>query len=185
MTITATNTSAILAAPTNSNPPYFNRALSALGAVALISLVSTATIFGFITYRLITWRRHYRTFIGRNQYIVLIYNLSFADLVQSFAFTISWHWYQKENIDSNSSWCFAQGFLINFGDVASAFFVLAIGLHTWYRVIRNREVSYRFFLGLIGLTWCLASLLTVLAPILRGRHVYTQLYYWVFSAGIR
>jgi len=166
-------------AHTPSLPPHFHQALPALGTVALISVLSTAALFIFITYRMITWRQHYRAFIGRNQYIVLIYNLAFADLIQALAFSISWHWLEKGEIDSNSNWCFTQGFMINLGDVSSAFFVLAIGLHTWYRVIRNREIQYKTFLGVIAAIWCSAILLTVLAPILKGRHVFTQLEYWV------
>lgn len=160
-------------------PPLFHHGLPAIGTFALISVLATVSLFGFISYRMVTWRQHYRTFVGYNQYIVLVYNLALADLMQACSFIISWHWLQRGEIDSDSNWCFGQGFLVHIGDVSSAFFILAIALHTWFRVVRNREMPYNVFLGVVAFIWCFAGLLTILAPILKGKHVFVQSGAWV------
>jgi len=162
-------------------PPLFYRGLPAIGTFALVSILSTVGLFAFISYRMITWRQRYRTFVGLNQYVVLIYNLALADLMQALSFVISWHWLQRREVDSNSGWCFGQGFLVHIGDVSSAFFVLAIALHTWFRVVKNREIPYKIFIGVVAFIWCFAMLLTILAPIMRGKHVFVQSGAWVSS----
>ena len=159
-------------------PPLFQRGLPAIGTFALTSVIATCTLFAFISYRMITWRRHYRTFVGRNQYLVLVYNLALADLMQGLSFTISFYWLEQGEIDSNSNWCFGQGFLVHIGDVSSAFFILAIAVHTWFRVVKNRSLDFRNFLYCVISIWIFASLLAILGPITKGKHVFVQSGAW-------
>ena len=55
-------------------------------------------------------------------------NLIFADLCQAASFLISFYWIAIDGILAPTAACTIQGFLLHFGDVASAFFVLAIAL---------------------------------------------------------
>src|SRR6266487_4486679 len=68
------------------------RGLVAISAVALCSFLATGTVIAFTTYRLIFWRRYYKTYIGHNQYVILIYNLLLADIQQALAFLLSLQW---------------------------------------------------------------------------------------------
>ncbi len=149
-------------------PPYsasplsasVHRGLIAIGTLALLSVISTLTLICFIAYRFATWRIHYRTFLGYNQYVVLVLNLLLADLQQSSGFLISWHWYKDDVILAPSSACFAQGWLIHSGDVASGLFVLAIAIHTFYTAVYGRRVGNRGFAACVVGLWGFAYLLT-------------------------
>lgn len=58
--------------------PSLRSGLIALGLLATLSVVSTLILIGFIAHRFISWRRHYKTFVGYNQYVVLVLNLLLA-----------------------------------------------------------------------------------------------------------
>ncbi|KAI1479973.1 hypothetical protein K445DRAFT_317575 [Daldinia sp. EC12] len=152
--------------------------LLAIGTLATISLIFTSSLLSFVTWRMITWKSHYTSAVGRNQSVVLIYQLVLADFLQSLGFLISFHWVAERQIIGPNGACFAQGWLIQLGDVASAFFVLAIAIHTTYQVIISRSLSYRTFLYCVLGIWGLAVLLTSLAPIIGGRFVFQRAGVW-------
>lgn len=52
--------------------------LIALGLLATLSVVSTAGLITFIVHRFINWHGIYKTWIGYNQYVVLVLNLLIA-----------------------------------------------------------------------------------------------------------
>ncbi|KAI1341740.1 G protein-coupled glucose receptor regulating Gpa2-domain-containing protein [Xylariaceae sp. FL0016] len=162
--------------PVMDSPTYSG--LIAIGILATISLIFTSTLLSFISYRMIAWKNHYSSFIGKNQCVLLIYQLILADFMQSLGFLISFHWTAQRSIDGPNGACFAQGWLIQIGDVASAFFVLAIALHTTYQVILSRSVSYKWFVTTICGIWAIALLLTSLAPITGGRYVFLRAGVW-------
>lgn len=89
-----------------------------IAVLATLSVASTITLIGFILSRFMSWKSHYRTFVGHNQYVVLVLNLLIADLQQSAAFLIEWHWFRKNLIVAPSAACFAQGWLLHSGDVS-------------------------------------------------------------------
>lgn len=152
--------------------------LVAIGILATVSLIFTMTLLTFISWRMIAWRSHYSSFIGRNQSIVLIYQLILADFLQSLGFIISFHWAAQRSITGPDGACFTQGLLIQVGDVSSAFFVLAIALHTTYQVIFSRSLSHRAFLASVIGVWVFSLLLTSLAPIIGGRFIFQRAGVW-------
>ncbi|KAI1800075.1 G protein-coupled glucose receptor regulating Gpa2-domain-containing protein [Daldinia bambusicola] len=152
--------------------------LLAIGTLATISLIFTSVLLSFVSWRMITWKSHYSSAVGRNQSVVLIYQLVLADFLQSLGFLISFHWVAERQIIGPNGACFAQGWLIQLGDVASAFFVLAIAVHTTYQVIISRSLSYRTFLCCVLGIWGLAVVLTSLAPIIGGRFVFERAGVW-------
>ncbi|KAF2838988.1 hypothetical protein M501DRAFT_905244, partial [Patellaria atrata CBS 101060] len=162
-------------------PSHIKRGLIPLGLFGLLSTISTSCLLGWITYRMISWRKHYRTYVGYNQYVVLIYNLLLADLQQSASFLISFHWMREGRIVAPSSACFAQGWLIQIGDVASGFFVLAIALHTWVSVIQGRKIPYGIFVGSILLCWGFALLLTIIGPAVHKKY-FTRAGMWCWAS---
>ncbi|KAI0852845.1 G protein-coupled glucose receptor regulating Gpa2-domain-containing protein [Daldinia vernicosa] len=167
--------------PPYSLVPMENRTyngLLAIGTLATISLLFTSFLLSFITWRMITWKSHYSSAVGRNQSVMLIYQLILADFLQSLGFLISFHWVAERQIIGPNGACFAQGWLIQLGDVASAFFVLAIAVHTTYQVIIARTLSYNTFIYCVLAVWGLAILLTSLAPLIGGRYVFQRAGVW-------
>ncbi|KAI2783391.1 G protein-coupled glucose receptor regulating Gpa2-domain-containing protein [Daldinia loculata] len=152
--------------------------LLAIGTLATISLIFTSALLSFISWRMITWKSHYASAVGRNQSVVLIYQLILADFLQSLGFMISFHWVAERQIIGPNGTCFAQGWLIQLGDVASAFFVLSIAIHTTYQVIISKSLSYKSFMYSVLGIWGLSLLLTSLAPMIGGRFVFQRAGVW-------
>jgi hypothetical protein len=157
-------TSQYFAAPHSIQPlPHAtHNGLIGVGICGLASFLSTLALFSFLVYRILTWRAHYKTFLGYNQYIVLFVNLIFADLCQAASFLISFYWIAIDGILAPTAACTTQGFLLHFGDVASAFFVLAIAIHTYITAARGIRVEYWVFTAAIGMIWLLALFLTII-----------------------
>jgi hypothetical protein len=166
--------------PNSLNPltPTVRTGLIPLCVFAMMSLISVSALLGFITHRLISWRRHYREYVGYNQYVILIYNLLIADLQQSIAFSISFHWLRTDSIVAPTAACFIQGWFLNIGDVASGFFVLAIAVHTWLGVIKGYKLPYVWFVVGILCIWLFALVLTMLGPIIYQNRFYTRAGSW-------
>ncbi|KAI0152075.1 G protein-coupled glucose receptor regulating Gpa2-domain-containing protein [Hypoxylon sp. NC0597] len=152
--------------------------LLAIGTLATLSLIFTTSLLSFITWRMINWKSHYTSAVSRNQSVVLIYQLILADFIQSLGFLISFHWAAEQKIIGPSGTCFTQGWMIELGDVASAFFVLAIAIHTTYQVMLSRSLSYKYFICCILGVWGLSIVLTALAPIIGGRFVFQRAGVW-------
>lgn len=154
-------------APNSLSPlgPVLHSGLMAPGLLGLLSVVTTLGLLSFITYRMTTWRRHYRTYVGYNQYVVLCMNLLIADFIQAVSFLFSFHWIRKDGIFAPSSACFAQGFLLNIGDLTSGFFVMAIAFHTFYTAVKGRRIGhFGFMMSVIGV-WSFALVLSIIGPI--------------------
>ncbi|KAK6437622.1 hypothetical protein LTR95_006184 [Oleoguttula sp. CCFEE 5521] len=159
-------------------PRDIHYGLIVVGLCGLASFLSTLTLFTFLVYRFVSWRSHYKTFIGYNQYIVLFLNLVFADLLQATAFLISFYWIQRDAILAPTNACTAQGFMLHFGDVASAFFVLSIAIHTYTTAALGHRIQYNMFALGIGICWAMALLLTVLGPAMYGRKYFVRAGAW-------
>jgi hypothetical protein len=159
--------------------PVLKLGLIPITLCAMLSLISVTSLLLFITNRLISWRKHYKEYVGYNQYVILIYNLLLADLQQSIAFTISFHWLKLEKILAPTTPCFIQAWFLNLGDVASGFFVLAIAIHTWLGVVRGYKMPYKWFVVSILMIWGFALFLTVLGPALHGGRFFGRAGGWV------
>jgi hypothetical protein len=152
--------------------------LIGVGICGLASFISTLTLFSFLFYRLFTWRTHYKTFLGYNQYVVLFMNLIFADLCQGSAFVISFYWIAKDAILAPTAPCATQGFFLHFGDVASAFWVLSIAVHTFVTAVRGIRISYSAFNSTIWVVWFSALFLTVLGLALHKETYFVRAGAW-------
>lgn len=146
--------------------------------MALLSLIATSILLGFITYRLIFWRGSYSRYIGYNQYIVLIYNLILADFTQSLAFIICLRWVLTDKIKSGTAGCFIQGLGLQIGDPGSGLFVLAIAFHTFLLVVWGRKMSYRVFVCFVVGVWGFVVLIVILPLALHGGDVFVPAGAW-------
>ncbi|KAF1947349.1 hypothetical protein EJ02DRAFT_365677 [Clathrospora elynae] len=158
--------------------PDLRTGLIAVGLFAMMSLISVSALLVFITHRLISWRRHYKEYVGYNQYVVLIYNLLIADLQQSIAFSISFHWLRINKIIAPTAPCFIQAWFLQIGDVASGFFVLAIAIHTWLGVVKGYKLPYKWFVASILIIWSVALLLTLLGPAIHQERYFARAGGW-------
>lgn len=97
-----------------------------------------------------------------NQYVVLLLSLVWADMQQSMAALISFHWLAKRGLFAGTSTCTAQGWLISTGTLASGVFVTAIAAQTYLSVVRGYRLSTRLFYTGITTLWVLIYALSAL-----------------------
>ncbi|CAD0110473.1 unnamed protein product [Aureobasidium uvarum] len=91
--------------------------------------------------------------------------------MQAASFLFSFHWIKRDGIFAPSSACFAQGFLLNIGDLTSGFFVMAIAFHTFYTAVKGRRIGHVGFIASVICVWTFALLLSIIGPIeYRGRY---------------
>lgn len=189
------DTPAAGAATTSPASPYFpfpysisplpadlKYGLLAPGITGILSAASCIAMLLFVTYRFLTWRSHYKTFVGYNQYVVLIVNLLVADMMQGISFMFSFHWISQGGIFAPSKTCFGQGFLLNLGDLVSGFFVLGIALHTFYGAVHGGHVKHTTFSVLVLSAWLLAIFLTALGPIMHRDDYFVRAGAWCWAS---
>lgn len=103
-----------------------------------------------------------------NQFLVLIYNLLFADIQQALAFLLNVTWLSRDAVEAGTSVCWAQGWFISTGDLASSVFITAIALHTYLGVIRGYRVPTWAFYAVIASLWCFVYGTAILGVIITG-----------------
>jgi hypothetical protein len=153
----------------------------AITATSLLSAIATASSVAFVTWRLIFWRRYFTTYIGYNQYIILIYNLLIADLLQAAGFLISFHWIRTNSINDNKNLCFTQGLILQMADPSSGLFVLAIAVHTFVNVFLGHKLRYRVFVACVIGLWMFCLSLAIIPPAIYGLKAYDPSGPWVRS----
>ncbi|THV64910.1 hypothetical protein D6D19_10109 [Aureobasidium pullulans] len=163
-------------------PPSLKKGMLVPGTIGLLSAASSIGMLLFIIYRFLTWRAHYKTFVGYNQYVALIINLLAADLLQGVAFMFSYHWVFTDGIVAPSVKCTSQGFLLNAGNLSSGYFVMAIALHTFYGAVKGRHLKPIIFYPILGGGWFFALFLSAMGPILHGNHYYVRAGAWCWAA---
>lgn len=167
-------------------PPYSQTHLNDIlriglvpvGILAALSVLTTSILISFISWRFITWKLHYKTFLGYNQYVVLVLQLLLADLQQAASFLISFHWISRDYILAPHPACFAQGWLLHSGDVASAFWVVVIGLHTFFTAVYGMRIGTKTFYGGILAVWVFSYILTGLGVGLHGSKYFVRAGAW-------
>ncbi|KAI4723874.1 hypothetical protein E4T49_08407 [Aureobasidium sp. EXF-10728] len=163
-------------------PSSLKKGMLVPGTIGLLSAASAIGMLLFIIYRFLTWRAHYKTFVGYNQYVALIINLLCADLLQGVAFMFSYHWVFTDGIVAPSVKCTSQGFLLNAGNLSSGYFVMAIALHTFYGAVKGRHLSHTVFYSALAFGWFFALFLSAMGPILHGNHYYVRAGAWCWAA---
>ncbi|KAG4416016.1 hypothetical protein IFR04_010841 [Cadophora malorum] len=147
-------------------PREIRDGMISMGVFGLLSSASTLSLMVFITYRMVFWRRYYDHPIATNQIFVLIYNLLLADFQQALSFVFSFYWISQNKLVGPSPACFAQGWLIQIGDVSSGLWVLAIAVHTFINLVGQRTIKHRTFVIAVVALWVFCLFLTAIGPIL-------------------
>ncbi|KIW13223.1 hypothetical protein PV08_08410 [Exophiala spinifera] len=135
-------------------PPVLQRGLVAVAFFGILSLVSSLGLFTFLTYRLCAWKIRGQLRDGANQFLILIYNLVLADIQQAMAFSLTSSYLAENKIEvENNTTCWANGWFVSTGDLASGVFIFAIALHTFFAVVKGRRPSSRVFYSCIAGCW--------------------------------
>jgi hypothetical protein len=153
----------------------------AMGAMGLVSTISTLSLLIFITYRMIYWRRYYEHPIAKNQIFILIYNLLLADFQQALSFLLAFHWIAQDKLVGPTPACFAQGWLIQIGDLSSGLWVLAIAVHTFISLVGQKHIPMVAFVIAVVAIWVFALIMTAIGPILNGMDFFVPAGAWVCS----
>lgn len=160
-------------------PSDIRTGLLVIGSLACTSLFALIAVLSFVSYRFINWKGHYKNHTDHNQCVILVFNLLLADLFQSLAFGMSFHWYFVDGIYAPTPSCWAQASFLNFADVASGGFVLGIAVHTAFAIIKRRRLSHKWFVAAIVSVWCMAILMTIVGPLTFGPSFYARAGNWV------
>lgn len=160
-------------------PQEVHNGMIAMGIIGAISTASTLALLAFITYRMVFWKRYYLRPIATNQIFILIYNLLLADFQQALSFLLAFYWISENKLVGPSSVCFAQGWLIQIGDLSSGIWVLAIAIHTFINLVLQKTIPFGMFIGGVLLIWLFCLILTVVGPISHHTEFFVPAGVWV------
>ncbi|KAK3936620.1 G protein-coupled glucose receptor regulating Gpa2-domain-containing protein [Diplogelasinospora grovesii] len=124
-----------------------------------------------------------------NQFLVLIYNLLFADIQQAMAFLLNVTWLARDSVDVGTAACWTQGWFVSTGDLASSVFISAIAVHTYLGVVRGYRLPTWIFYSAIACMWAFVYGMALLGVIITrngeghgGLYVRAGAWCWINSA---
>ncbi|KAK0727539.1 G protein-coupled glucose receptor regulating Gpa2-domain-containing protein [Lasiosphaeria miniovina] len=124
-----------------------------------------------------------------NQFLMLIYNLLLADIQQAMAFLLNVTWLSRHALEVENSVCWAQGWFISTGDLASSVFISAIAVHTYLGVVKGYRLPTRIFYAALAFLWSFIYGLAILGVIITrngegvgGLYVRAGAWCWINSA---
>ncbi|KAK2630232.1 hypothetical protein QTJ16_001052 [Diplocarpon rosae] len=159
-------------------PAVLSHGLVAISSFALISFLCSSFLSIYLTYRLISWHVHAEIKSSPNQFLLLIYNLLLADVIQALAFLLNATALQKNGIFVHTPTCSAQGWLISTGDLASSVFTCAIAAHTFASVVKDYRLPAGKFYSCIAGAWVFFYTMGSLGPLIHGRDFYVRANAW-------
>jgi hypothetical protein len=156
-------------------PPNIHPWLQVVVVMGFLSFISSFSLLVLLTYRLIQWRIKSKRY---NQFVILIFNLLLADIQQSLAFLFNVEWLRLNSVVVESNICFAQGWLVSTGDLASGVWCFVIGLHTFAAVILDFRLRPKYFWLMILAMWVFIYGLAVIGVGMYGKDVYVRSGVW-------
>jgi hypothetical protein len=164
-------------------PSEVHRGLTAVTVLAALSLVTSSVLFFNLSHKIfrhyLRSRRSTKEATHPNQFVLLIWNLLLADIQQSCAFIINGHWLSQNAIHVGSTACWAQGWFVSTGDLASGVWALAIGLHTFLAVVFNYQLPMRGFYAISITLWVFVYVMAVIGIGIYGDSLYVRAGAWV------
>lgn len=160
-------------------PGVLSHGLVAVSILALLSFLCSTSLFTYLTYKLLSWRRKSGSQAPINQFLFLLYNLLLADIQQSIAFLLNIVTLRRNAIEVGTSQCWAQGWFISTGDLASSVFICAIAIHTYLGVVQKYRLPSIPFYSCIAGCWSFVYMLAIIGPAIRGREFYVRASAWV------
>lgn len=141
-------------------PSELQSSLPIVAALGVVSFVTSFLLFLRLAWQLVRSRREHDAKV--NQFVLLIFNLIIADISQAAAFLINAHWLRQDAITVGTSACWAQGWFISTGDLASGAFTFAIALHAFADIVWNFRLSHKPFVMTIAGLWVFVYLCAIL-----------------------
>ncbi|PSN70240.1 hypothetical protein BS50DRAFT_309131 [Corynespora cassiicola Philippines] len=149
--------------------------LRAVVSLAILSFACSVVLLTILTFRLIQWHiKSKRT----NQFVILIFNLLWADIQQALAFLLNVEWLRIDAIDIENPVCFAQGWLVSTGDLGSGVWCFVIGLHTFASVILDFRLKPRCFYLVIFILWIWIFGVSAIGIGMHGTDLYVRSGVW-------
>jgi hypothetical protein len=143
--------------------------------LGFLSFVASVTLLVLLAYRLIRWHIKSKR---SNQFVILIFNLLWADIQQSLAFLLNVEWLRLDRVVVNNPICFAQGWLVSTGDLASGVWCFVIGLHTFASVILDWRLKPRCFCITIIAIWVFIYGVSAIPVGMYGKESYVRSGVW-------
>lgn len=159
-------------------PDVLSHGLVAVSTFGLLSFFCSSSLFCFLTFRIIKWRRTSGIKTPINQFLFLIYNLLLADIQQAIAFTLNISALRNNAIEVGTTTCFAQGWFVSTGDLASSVFICAIACHTFLGVVKDYRLPTTTFYCIIATLWAFVYFMAALGPIMHHRDFYVRASAW-------
>lgn len=131
-------------------PAHIHPWLRAVVTLGFISFFASISLLFVLTYKLVIWRLKSKK---SNQFVILIFNLLWADIQQSLAFLLNVEWLRLGSVEVQNPICFAQGWLVSTGDLGSGVWCFVIGLHTFASVILDYRLKPKYFYATIIALW--------------------------------
>ena len=160
-------------------PDVLSHGLVAVSTFGLLSFFCSTSLFLYLSFRLISWRHQSHQKAPINQFLFLIYNLLLADIQQALAFLLNISALKNNGIFVGTPTCFAQGWFVSTGDLASSVFICAIACHTFLGVVKDYRLPQSAFYVVIAGCWTFVYGMAILGPALHGREFYVRASAWV------
>ncbi|KAK0932612.1 hypothetical protein LTR29_015811 [Friedmanniomyces endolithicus] len=162
-------------------PPNLYRGLVAVAVFGFLSFFTSLALLCRLGYRLVTWKRKSQARV--NQFTILLFNLVFADVQQSVAFLLNTQWLRRNVLDAASPTCWAQGWFVSTGDLASGVFTLAIAVHSFLDIVHDFRLGHRSFLACLALLWAFVYMCAIIGVALHPTDFYVRAGAWCWING--
>ncbi|KAK0788093.1 hypothetical protein LTR75_012696 [Friedmanniomyces endolithicus] len=157
-------------------PPTLHRGLIAVAVFGFLSFLTSLALLCRLGYRLVTWKRKSQARV--NQFTILLFNLVFADVQQSVAFLLNTEWLRRNALDVASPTCWAQGWFVSTGDLASDLFTLAIAVHSFLDIVHDFRLGHKAFLACLALLWAFVYVCAIIGVALHPSDFYVRAGAW-------
>lgn len=165
-------------------PLVLSQGLVAVSTFGFLSFFFSTSLFLFLTYRLVSWRRKSGSQASTNQFLVLIYNLVLADIQQSLAFLLNASSLTHNALEVGTRTCWAQGWFVSTGDLASSVFIFAIAMHTFLAVVKGYKLPSHAFYSSIACLWIFVYSLAIIGAAMHPNDLYVRAGAWVCSFSV-
>ncbi|KAI4692083.1 uncharacterized protein J4E84_003051 [Alternaria hordeiaustralica] len=156
-------------------PSHIHPWLRSVVALGFISFFASVALLFLLTYKLVSWQLRSKR---SNQFVILIFNLLWADIQQALAFLLNVEWLRLGSVEVTNPICFAQGWLVSTGDLGSGVWCFVIGLHTFASVILDFRLKPRSFYICIFLLWAFILGVSSIGLGMHGQSIYVRSGVW-------
>lgn len=143
--------------------------LALIGAMGLISAISTLILIGYIIYYTFISKDHNQPMVqGIRSFThsalgVFLCSLLVSDMIQGVAFAINFKWAIDGSVHPGTV-CTAQGAVSQFGDLGSALWSLAISAYTFSLLFLVQKPPIWLTWTIFVLGWVLITVLPIVGP---------------------